>query len=82
MGTHRSWHFKHRIHENLLQHASKATGTTSAVKTLLSDSLERSTGEDELRPIPPEQSLVLLDEGVTGLGQDANKIFHLQGVKG
>jgi hypothetical protein len=48
---------------------------------LLRHSLECLAGKAELAAVPAEQRLVLLNEGVAGFGQDANKVVNLQWVE-
>lgn len=80
--THRARDFEHGIHKNLLKNSAEPSGTTSPVKTLLSNGLKSAASENKLGTVPPEKGLVLLDECVAGLGEDADQIFHFQGVEG
>ena len=66
-------HLVHHREQDLLHDRPQAAGAGAAQHRLVGDRLERVVGELELDVVELEQPLVLLDQRVARLGQDADQ---------
>ena len=68
----------HHLEEDLLEDGAKASGAGAAEQRLVGDRLERVLGDLELDVVELEHSLVLLDEGVLRLDEDADERLSVE----
>lgn len=72
----------HDFLHDLLDDRAEAAGAGIALDGLTGDSVDGSVFDDELYTVHGQQLLVLLDEGILRFGQDLDKGFFLQRMKG
>ena len=72
----------HDFLHDLLDDRAEAAGAGIALDGLTGDSMDGSVFDDELYTVHGQQFLVLLDEGILRFGQDLDKGFFLQRMKG
>ena len=66
-------HLEHHLLEDLLHDGPQAAGTGAAQERLVGDRRDGLVVELELDAVDLEHALVLLDQGVPGLGEDAHE---------
>ena len=72
----------HDFLHDLLDDRAEAAGAGIALDRLAGNGVDGSVFDDELYTVHGQQLLVLLDEGILRFGQDLDKGFFLQRVKG
>ena len=72
---------EHHLKHDLLQYGPQPSGSGLALQRIVGDGLERLLLDDELHVVHLEQALVLLDQGVARLGQDAQQRFFVEAVQ-
>src|SRR5258708_2945907 len=73
---------EHRVEERLFDDRLQGPGAGAAQERKLGDRVERPLLEDELHVVQREELLVLLDERVLGLGEDADDVLLVEVVQG
>src|SRR2546426_2014726 len=73
---------EHRVEQGLFDDRLQRARTGAAQQRQLRDRIERSLLEDELDVVEREELLVLLDERVLGLGEDAHDVLLVEVVQG
>src|SRR5688572_18317227 len=72
----------HRVEQDLLEDGAQAPGAGLARQRALGHRAERRDAHLELDPLHMEQALVLLDEGVLGLGEDLDERVLVELLEG
>ena len=71
----------HDFHERLFEDGAEAARAGLVFESGLSDGAEGVVGEDELDAVHLEVALVLLDEGVLRLGENADQCWFVEGLE-
>src|SRR5438105_2383846 len=74
--------FEHRVEQCLFDDRLQRPRASPAQQRELGDRVERPLLEDELHVVQREELLVLLDERVLGLGEDAHDVLLVEVVQG
>src|SRR6266851_962116 len=75
------WDLEHRVEQRLFDDRLQSARTGAPKQGQLSDRIERSLLEHELDIVQREELLVLLDQGVLGLGEDAHDVLLVKVVQ-
>src|SRR5712691_11010747 len=75
------WDLEHRVQQSLLDDRLERAGAGAAQQRQLGDGVEASFLEDELDVVQREELLILLDERVLRLGEDADDVLLVEVVQ-
>src|SRR5258706_4803915 len=75
------WNLEHRVEQRLLDDRLQSARAGAAKQCQLRDRIERSLLEHELHVVQREELLVLLDQRVLGLGEDADDVLLVEVVQ-